>query len=124
MRYADAVITVTSQIARLLERSYGICDVKNVLNAEPFMEDIHPSYEHPVNQPFQFLCQGSVTTGRGFEELLDAWETMDNEGAVLILSCPEYAGNPYLNHLLAKHDGLLKKGGLRLVAPVREKDLV
>ncbi len=121
IRQADAVITVTPQIARQLEIRYGIEHVLSVPNAEPLMETSLRIQEQPVVFPLRFLVQGNVSMGRGFDELLYCWSQLEDDRAVLVLRCPE---NPYFEELLEKYDPLIRTGMVLIAEPVKESQLV
>jgi glycosyltransferase involved in cell wall biosynthesis len=121
IRKADAVITVNPQIARYLERQYGIEHVVSVPNAEPLKKDVEPSCARPVTFPVKVLVQGRIVPGRGFEELLSAWALIDDERAVLLLRAPM---NEYFQRLCDAHRDLISKGRIRIEEAVDEDQLV
>lgn len=120
---ADLVVTVSPQLARHLERFYGLSDVLSVPNAEPFDPAITPSFRRPHadGRKLVFLLQGQVAPGRGIDLLLDAWAKFDSTDAVLELRCPP---NPYLDVLRARFAGLISSGAVVIREPVRESELV
>jgi glycosyltransferase involved in cell wall biosynthesis len=121
IRQADAVVTVTPQIARHLEREYRISNVIVAPNATPTESD-HASDElRPASLPVKCLYQGQVTWRRGLEELLTAWQRISPSRAVLFLRCPE---NEYLSYLKTKFDQIIREGRVVLLQPVREEELV
>jgi glycosyltransferase involved in cell wall biosynthesis len=88
VRVADAVVTVSPQLARHLERTYGLPRVLVAPNAVPFGEDVTPSAPRR-DGPVRFLLQGRVPPGRGVEELLEAWEQLALGGdAELVVRAP------------------------------------
>lgn len=121
IRKADAVITVNPQIARYLERQYGIEHVVSVPNAEPLRKDREPSSARPVTLPVKVLVQGRIVPGRGFEELLNAWALIDDERAVLLLRAPM---NEYFQRLCEAHRDLISNGRVRIEEAVAEDQLV
>lgn len=121
IRKADAVITVNSQIARYLERQYGIEHVVSVPNAEPLRKDVEPSSARPVTFPIKVLVQGRIVPGRGFEELLNAWALINDERAVLLLRAPM---NEYFQRLCEAHRNLISEGRIRIEEAVAEDQLV
>ncbi|MEX5219328.1 MAG: glycosyltransferase family 4 protein [Nitrospira sp.] len=121
VRQADAVVTVTPQIARHLERQYRLSNVICAPNATP-VEAEHASDElRPASLPVKCLFQGQVTWRRGLEELLTAWQRIDPKLAVLYLRCPE---NEYLSYLKTKFDQIIRDGRVILLPAVREEQLV
>ena len=121
IRQADAVITVTPQLARHLENTYSISGVLSVSNAEPSLNDHVPSYIRPLSFPIKFLLQGQVAAGRGIEELLIAWSEFDDARAVLIIRAPE---NEYLVYLRNKYNRGVEKGRIIFIPPVTETELI
>ncbi|UVT19419.1 MAG: glycosyltransferase [Nitrospira sp.] len=121
IRQADAVITVNPQVARYLERQYGIEHVVAVPNAEPLRKDVEPSSARPVTFPIKILVQGRIVPGRGFEELLNAWALIDDERAVLLLRSPM---NEYFQRLCEVHRDLISNERIRIEEAVAEDQLV
>jgi glycosyltransferase involved in cell wall biosynthesis len=120
IRQADVVITVSPQIARLLEKLYKIKNVRSVPNAEP-------NIDHSINRnceityPIRFLLQGQASPGRGIEEFLESWSQLRDKRAILILRCPE---NPFLDCLQRRFRGMISNGQIIFVPPVRETELI
>jgi len=122
IREADVVITVTPQIAAHLEKLYQIENVLSVPNAKPLPSKLKSaSKPKDLEYPLRFLLQGQVTTGRGIEEFLDAWELVDDERTVLIVRCPD---NPFVVCLRKKFQASVRKNRLMFAPPVRESELV
>lgn len=121
IRKADAVITVNPQIARYLERQYGIEHVVSVPNAEPLRKGVEPSSARPITFPIKILVQGRIVPERGFEELLSAWALIDDERAVLLLRAPT---NEYFQRLCEAHRDLISNGRIRIEEAVAEDQLV
>ena len=119
IRCADIVITVTPQIARYLEKVYGIENVLTVPNAEPLLPHLYT--DRTVSLPVKFLLQGRATPGRGFEEFLELWSRLDDSRALLILRCPD---NPFFTCLKQKYKHLIDQGKIVVATPVKETDLV
>ncbi|MEP6892167.1 MAG: glycosyltransferase [Gaiellaceae bacterium] len=90
IRRADRVITVSPQIARIMEREYGLCEVSTVPNAGPRVDGLPAPPDSP-DGPLKFLLQGQASAGRGFEQLLTAWEDVADPRAVLQVRCPDGA---------------------------------
>jgi len=118
---ADAVITVSPQIARYLERLYGIDGVITVPNAEPFAGLEGPRITTRSSSTIKFLLQGRVVPGRGIEELMDAWSLLDDKRAVLVVRAP---GNDYFSQLCSKYGNAVDGGRIVIAAPVTEENLV
>ena len=121
IRRADAVVTVTPQIARHLERAYGLSKVIVAPNAEPFKSAIIPSCRRPVAQPVRFLLQGGAAKGRGIETLLAAWRCLRDERAQLYLRC---VGEPFLADLARDFSDLIEAKQLVMLQPVSEEQLI
>lgn len=121
IRQADAVVTVTPQIAGHLERQYRISNVICAPNATPNEPDQSGDELGPASLPMKCLFQGQVTWRRGLEELLGAWQEISPNQAVLYLRCPE---NEYLSYLKTKFDQIIREGRVLLLQPVREEELV
>lgn len=118
---ADVVITVTPQIARHLERQYGVQNVLAVPNAEPFGGDVQPSSIRPATLPVRFLLQGRIVPGRGFEDFLRAWARIEEDRAVLILRAPM---NEYFRQLCDGSRTLIDEGRILIADAVAEDQLV
>jgi glycosyltransferase involved in cell wall biosynthesis len=88
VRAADAVVTVSPQLARHLERTYGLTRVVAAPNAVPFVAQVTPS--PPRSQGLvRFLLQGGVGPGRGVGELLEAWTRLSiGDDAELVVRAP------------------------------------
>lgn len=121
IRQADAVITVTPQLAQQLESLYGISGVLSVPNAEPTPSGVTPSFNYPQSFPIKFLFQGQVAPGRGIDEFLNAWSRFDDDRAVLLVRAPE---NLYLASLRSKYMSAIRKGYILFVPPVTEDELI
>lgn len=88
IRSADAVVTVSPQLARHLERTYGLSGVLVAPNAVPFDEGVTPSPPRR-DGPVRFLLQGRVGPGRGVGELLATWAELAIGGdAELVVRAP------------------------------------
>ena len=121
LRYADGVITVSPQIARELERMYGLPAVEVVPNAAPVEAGVAPSSARAPSTPVRFLLQGGVAPGRGVDLLLEAWRGVEPSRAVLYLRCPETA---YLAALRERFDDLVLSGSVEFLSPVDPSQLV
>ena len=121
IRHADAVITVTPQIARHLEHLYGLRDVCAVPNAEPLVNGVVPSCHRPLSFPLQFVLQGRVVPGRGTEELMEAWRHLRDHRAALIIRSKD---NSYFAHLRSRYRDVIKEGFIVIADPVGESELV
>ncbi len=121
VRHADTVVTVTPQIARALERLYGLARVVVAPNAAPVIEDIAPPAARAPEEPVRFLYQGRMAPGRGLEALLSAWAQVEEPGAVLVLRAPDDA---YYARLRARFAELLKTARVEIAPPVDEGQLI
>lgn len=120
IRNADAVITVSPQLARHLERQYGLTRVISVPNAEPRGGSLTRRGK-PAGTPVRFLFQGRVTRGRGIETMLDEWAGVADARGVLYVRCPE---SEYFSELCARYRPLIERGRLVVLEPVGEKELI
>jgi glycosyltransferase involved in cell wall biosynthesis len=118
---ADVVITVTPQLARHMEKRYGISGVLSVPNAAPRPAKKARMARRSTSRPVQFLFQGQAARGRGIEQLLDAWRVIDPAVAVLALRCPE---NEFVSSLRARYQGLIDSRKLVMLPAVEESDLI
>lgn len=121
IRRADVVVTVSQPLARHLERTYGLKDVLSVPNACPRDLGVVSSAERRLELPIRVLVQGRAAPRRGFEELLLAWRSFDDQRAILELRCPPSA---YLADLKATCRDLERAGRLRFSPPVGEDELI
>lgn len=121
IRQADAVVTVSPQLARYLENIYGISKVYSAPNAEPRGRRIRPSSEGPSSLPIKFLFQGQVARRRGIEQLLNAWNDVKLDKGVLYLRCPE---NEYFVYLRGTFHEMLDEKRVVILQPVTEAELV
>jgi glycosyltransferase involved in cell wall biosynthesis len=120
IRQADRVITVSPQIARLMEREYGIRAVSTVPNAGPRVDRLPEPTDHPEG-PRRFLLQGQASAGRGFEQLFTAWEEVADPRAVLQVRCPDGA---YPQELRRRFAALFDSPLAEWLDPVPEDQLV
>jgi glycosyltransferase involved in cell wall biosynthesis len=121
IRQADVVITVSPQLARQIEKAHKITGVISVPNAEPISSNYIPSFTRPISFPVKFLLQGQMASGRGIEEFLSAWKSLDNPNAVLIIRAPE---NDFLVYLRNKFSNDGGKGQIIFKPPVLENELI
>ena len=120
IRYADAVVTVSPQLARHLERHYGLARVVSVPNAEP-RGAAGGRRANTAGTPVRFLFQGRATRERGIEDMIQAWSNVADERGVLYLRCPE---TEYLSQLRAQYRHLIDRNRLVVLEAVGEKDLI
>lgn len=120
VRKADAVVTVSPQLARHLESQYGLSHVISAPNAEPRRTE-RPRRAPRGAGPVRFLFQGRVTERRGVEQLLHTWRTIADGRGVLYVRCPE---NEYFSQLRAHYCDLIERGRVVVLGPVPEEDLV
>jgi glycosyltransferase involved in cell wall biosynthesis len=121
IKQTDAVITVSPQLAKLLERTYSLPKVLSVPNAEPFKGFREPSSSLEVTSPLRFLLQGRVSRGRGIEELLSAWCQLNSDKAILQLRCPQ---NEYLSNLCEKYKTFIQLQRIVILPAVTESELI
>jgi glycosyltransferase involved in cell wall biosynthesis len=120
-RQADALVTVSPQLAQEFAKLYGLRRVLSVPNAAPLADPpVRPS--RPVSRyPIRFLVQGGASAGRGFEALLAGWRLLADPRAVLYVRCPD---NAYLEGLRQQGADLVARGLLRFLPAVKPSDLI
>jgi len=123
VQHADAVVTVTPQIARHLEQRYRIKKVVCAPNAAPTVSaSFHDKVDGTKPEgPIKVLFQGQVAWRRGMDELLRAWRNVDASLAVLYVRCPE---NDYSARLQNEYKDLIAKGQVLFLDAVAENELV
>jgi glycosyltransferase involved in cell wall biosynthesis len=121
IRHADAVITVTPQLARHLEKRYGIQNVLSVPNAAPRPTSSRTVRNRTISLPLRFLFQGQAARGRGIEHLLETWRMVKPNAAILALRCPE---NEFLASLRVAYQELIEQHKVIMLPAVGESDLV
>lgn len=94
IRRADTVITVNPLLADLMAGAYRLQHVGSVPNAEPWIPLTEREHQpSPMGQlakgRTKFLFQGRFTPGRGIEELIRGWKSVDGTRAVLFLRGPD-----------------------------------
>ncbi len=110
LKWVDATVTVTPQIADKFHARYKNKTFYVVPNASPLPARI-PKYmdtamEDAAKGRVRFLYHGGFAVNRGIEEIIDEWKLVDTDAAVLFIRGPE---NNYKQVLLdhAKKTGLL-----------------
>jgi glycosyltransferase involved in cell wall biosynthesis len=121
VRHADAVISVTPQLADEYRRRYALTRVCCVPNAEPFDATRPPPRPADAGYPVRFLVQGAASPGRGFEGMLDAWRELDDPRALLFFRCTQ---GEYVEALKARYADLIDRGRVEFLPPVRPDELV
>lgn len=121
IRHADRVVTVSSHLARKLERFYGIRDVSCVPNAEPWIATATEFCERAPNTPVQFLIQGRVVPGRAIARFMNAWRLAKPTNAILILRAPD---SDYLQELKTRFQQAIDEGLIVLAPAVSERELI
>jgi len=126
MAHVDAAVTVTPQIANSFQKRYGGNPYFEVVpNAMPT-----PSKIIPLDDPFmratakgrvRVIFQGGLAAHRGVEELIEAWDQVDPEKAVLYIRGPENAYRDQLIQKAQKHKHLGQS--LFFLPSVAESDL-
>jgi glycosyltransferase involved in cell wall biosynthesis len=126
VREVDAYITVSPPLASELERVYGVGPVHAIPNVEP-VPDPRPAI--PVSElstladgRLRILYQGTFAPGRGLEEVLREWATVDGTRSALFLRGPRNEWRDRLERL-AEELGLFGKS-VYFLPPVLEKDLI
>lgn len=121
IRQADAVITVTPQIAQYLSELYDIHNVVVVPNACPRTALDRPACRRVPDLPVKFLFQGGAAVGRGLDLLLAAWDRFADARTILYVRCPE---NELLAGLRRRYAASVERGTVVFMPPVKEEDLV
>lgn len=97
IRRADAAVTVNPMLAGIMREAYRLPQVYSVPNAEPW---VAPERRRPRRSAdseigrlaagrVRFLFQGRFTPGRGLDELIDGWASVDRSKAALFLRGPD-----------------------------------
>lgn len=88
IKYADRVITVSDSIAEEYARLYSIQKPALVLNTPPLYQIAKRNLFREAlgikDQQIIFLYQGGLTPGRGIEVLLETFESMENNSAIIV----------------------------------------
>lgn len=121
IRQADAIITVTPQIAEHLSELYDIRNVLVVPNACPRTVVDRPSCRRVPELPVKFLFQGGAAVGRGLDLLLKTWDSFADARTILYVRCPE---NELLAGLRRRYAASVERGTVVFLPPVKEEDLV
>ena len=128
IKYADKVLTVSPQLARIMKEWYGLEEVLVLPNAEPCRRTLSggdrapvPVMEGPAKGRIKFLVQGLYSHGRGFEKLIKAWRRVDHAKAVLFLRGP---GWPYVEELRELAARCVPGDGIYFLDSVAEDELV
>jgi glycosyltransferase involved in cell wall biosynthesis len=121
IRQADAVVTVTPQIAEYLKELYRINNVVVVPNACPRTVVDRPSCSRPPGLPVKFLFQGGAAVGRGLDLLLSTWDSFADARTILYVRCPE---NELLTSLRLRYSTAVERGTVVFLPPVKEEELV
>ncbi len=122
--YADYVITVSPQIAKVMEEWYGYKGVETVPNFEIWHnkhQKIDAGLRKLAGDRVLFLSQGSFSQGRGFEELIGAWENVDGKKALLVLRGPHHS---YVDTLQELARAQIDEGKIVFAPAVEESVLV
>lgn len=93
IRNADAVVTVNPPLAEAMRAAYGLAEVHSVANAEPWTgrptKPVGTEMDRLAKGRCKFLFQGRFTPGRGLDELVTAWASVDDARAALFLRGPD-----------------------------------
>jgi glycosyltransferase involved in cell wall biosynthesis len=126
VREVDVYITVSPQLAGELERVYGVRPVHAIPNVEPSPPSTSPvpisELSRLADGRLELLYQGTFAEGRGLEEVLREWTSVDGTRVALFLRGPQNEWRKELERL-AEELGLLGKS-VYFLAPVLEKDLI
>lgn len=120
LRHADLRVTVSTGLARRMERQYGTPFLV-VPNAEPRASGLAQPPTPPPAPPCEFLFQGVFAPGRGLELLVAAWPRTAPE-AHLVLRGPPWAFSDRLKEQAAR-TGLLDRR-IFFPPPVEESELI
>jgi glycosyltransferase involved in cell wall biosynthesis len=120
IRGADAVVTVSTPLARHLQQLYGLARVVVAPNAEP-VRKIPPGPPRRTSLPVRFLLQGQIAPGRGIEELVDAWQRVCDERAILYIRAP---ASRLVEALRRRFRDGLQRGAIVVLPPVDVENLV
>jgi glycosyltransferase involved in cell wall biosynthesis len=119
-RQADALVTVTPQLAQEFQERYQLPRVLSVPNAAPLITTALPP-RRPPSYPLRFLLQGGAAPGRGFEVLLNSWRELNDPRAHLLIRCP---ANDYLQQLQQRYADLVARGLVHFLPAVHSDDLI
>ncbi len=88
IRFAERVITVSDSIANEYVRLYSIAKPALILNCPPFQEHVKNDIFRETfgirREASIFLYQGGLASGRGVENILDAFRTMNDTTKVVV----------------------------------------
>lgn len=121
---ADAVFTVSPQLAEIMEKWYNLKKVYFLPNAEIFVKGrkiFHTDIQSHVKKRLVFLYQGGYAKFRGIENLIRYWKFIDTKKALLVL---RGRPNDYSAALKKLADDQIKKGSIIFSEYVDEKYLV
>jgi len=99
--YADHVITVSPQIADVMEKWYNYRGIESVPNVEIWHDSkriLDTGLRALAGDRVIFLSQGSYFHSRGFEEMIREWESVDGTKALLVLRGPHHPFRPAFGH--------------------------
>jgi len=91
IKHADQVITVSNSIAEDYKKLYSIEKPKVILNAPKYREDtsVKPNLlrrKFNLNSnDFIYIYQGALTSGRGIDMILKAFQNIDNNSHVIFM---------------------------------------
>jgi glycosyltransferase involved in cell wall biosynthesis len=126
VRHVDTYITVSPQLASELERVYGVGPVHSIPNVEPRPDPTLPTPRSDMSRladgRIKVLYQGTFAEGRGLEEVLREWTSVNPTRTALFLRGPRNEWQQKLQRL-AEELGLLG-GRVYFLPPVLERDLI
>jgi glycosyltransferase involved in cell wall biosynthesis len=126
VKAVDCYVTVSPQLARELEKTYAVKDIRVVPNVDPFLKRRPAHQETELSKlaagRVKILYQGVFADGRGLEEVIEEWKSVDGSCAALFLRGPR---NGVLDQieLQARRHGLLGQS-IYILPPVLERDLI
>lgn len=124
--YADLYLTVSPQLAAVLEEFYGVERVRVLPNVEELPRDSSKVFSSEMSaiagQRLKFLYQGSFAPGRGLEEFIEDWTRVDGTRVALFLRGPQNVWRDQLEALAKQRETL--GGSVYFLPPVSEQDLI
>jgi len=123
IKEVDTAITVSPYIAKVMENWYKIKNIETIPNLEMYKKT--PMKKTDISNKIKgrvaFLFQGNYMEERGLQQLIDAWQEIDEKKAVLILRGPQ---NFYFDKFRIEFGYKLAKENVLISKAVDEEDLV
>ncbi len=124
--HVDLYTTISPELARELESVFGMPGIEVIPNAEPSplvaIQPLGTEMDRLAAGRRKLLYQGNFVEGRGLEEIIREWATVDHTRCALFLRGPENSAKDDLK-ALATRLGLMDRS-LYFLPPVLEKDLI